>query len=153
MGMIVTMRTVARLETFFLRIAFWVSLILGALALLLTVSGLFSVLSYLVEQRTKEIGVRMALGASSQKVTQMMLAQTARPVIYGLLAGAGLAATLATVLLATPAGAMIAEIVHVTDPVAYAASLIVIIAACLLAAWIPATRAARVDPMQTLRQE
>ena len=122
MGMIVTMRTVARLETFFLEIAFWVSLILGALALLLTVSGLFSVLSYLVEQRTKEIGVRMALGASSQKVTQLMLSQTARPVIYGLLAGAGLAATLATVLLATPAGAMIGEIVHVTDPVAYAAA-------------------------------
>ena len=42
---------------------------------------------------------------------------------------------------------------HVTDPVAYAASLIVIVAACLVAAWIPATRAARVDPMQTLRQE
>jgi putative ABC transport system permease protein len=153
MGMIVTMRTVARLETFFLQIAFWVATILGALALLLTVSGLFSVLSYLVEQRTKEIGVRMALGASSQKVTQLMLSQTTRPVIYGLLAGAGLAATLATVVLATPAGAMIGEIVHVTDPVAYAASLIVITAACLLAAWIPATRAARVDPMQTLRQE
>ena len=53
MGMIVTMRTVARLETFFLQIAFWVSLVLGGLALLLTVSGLFSVLSYLVEQRTR----------------------------------------------------------------------------------------------------
>ena len=90
MGNIITMQTVARLETFFLEIAFWVSLILGGLALLLTVSGLFSVLSYLVEQRTREIGVRMALGASSQKVTQLMLAQTTRPVMYGLIAGAGL---------------------------------------------------------------
>jgi ABC-type antimicrobial peptide transport system permease subunit len=152
MGMIVTMRTVARLEQFFLQIAFWVSLILGGLALL-TVSGLFSVLSYLVEQRTKEIGLRMALGATSQKVTQMMLAQTTRPVLYGLLAGAGLAAVLATVVLATPAGALIGEIVRVTDPVAYAASLIVIVAACLLAAWIPASRASRVDPMKALRQE
>lgn len=70
-----------------------------------------------------------------------------------MLAGAGLAATLATVLIATPFGAFITKIVHVTDPVAYAASLILIIAACLVAAWIPATRAARVDPMQTLRQE
>jgi ABC-type lipoprotein release transport system permease subunit len=120
---------------------------------LLTVSGLFSVLSYLVEQRTKEIGVRMALGATSQNVTRLMLSQTTRPVMYGLLAGAGLAATLATVLIAMPAGALITEIVHVTDPVAYAASLIVIVAACLLAAWIPATRASRVDPIQTLRQE
>jgi predicted permease len=153
MGSIITMRTVVRLETLFLQIAFWVSVILGALALLLTVSGLFSVLSYLVQQRTREIGVRMALGASSQKVTQLMLSQTARPVGYGLLAGAGLAATLAAVVLASPFGAMIGEIVHVTDPVAYAASLVVIIAACLFAAWIPATRAARVDPMQTLRQE
>ena len=153
MGMIVTMRTVARLETFFLQIAFWVSLVLGGLALLLTVSGLFSVLSYLVEQRTKEIGLRMALGATSRKVTQLMLAQTTRPVIYGLLAGVGFAISLATVLIATPAGAIISEIVHVTDPVAYGASLLVVVTACVLAAWIPATRAARVDPMQTLRQE
>ena len=153
MGMVVTMRTVARLETFFLQIAFWVSLVLGGLALLLTVSGLFSVLSYLVEQRTREIGVRMALGASSQKVTQLILSQTTRPVVYGLLAGVGLAASLATILIAMPAGATISEIVRVTDPIAYVASLLVIVAACLLAAWIPATHAARLDPMQTLRQE
>jgi predicted permease len=153
MGMIFTMRSVARLETLFLQIAFWVSLILGGLALLLTGSGLFSVLSYLVEQRTREIGVRMALGATSQKVTQLILAQTTRPVMYGLTAGAGLAAALATALLSTPFGAFISEIVHVTDPIAYAASLLAVVAACLLAVWIPATRAARIDPMQTLRQE
>ncbi len=153
MGMIATMRTLARLETFFLQIAFWVSLVLGGLALSLTVSGLFSVLSYLVEQRTREIGVRMALGASSQNVTRLILAQTARPVVYGLLAGVGLAASVATILIAMPAGATINEIVHVTDPIAYVASLLVIVAACLLAAWLPATRAARLDPMQTLRQE
>lgn len=153
MGQIITLRTVARLELFFLQIAFWVSVILGGLALLLTVSGLFSVLSYLVEQRTKEIGVRMALGASSQKVTQLMLAQTARPVVIGLVAGAGLAASLATLLLSSEAGAMISQIVRVTDPVAYVASLLVIVAACMLAAWIPARSAARVDPMKTLRQE
>ena len=153
MGMIMTLRTVARLETFFLKMAFWVSVILGGLALLLTVSGLFSVLSYLVEQRTKEIGVRIALGASSHKVTQLMLAQTARPVLFGLLAGAGLAASLATLVLASEAGAMISEIVHVYDPVAYLASLVVIVVACLVAAWIPASRAARIDAMKTLRQE
>ncbi len=153
MGLIMTMRTVARLETFFLQIAFWVSLVLGGLALFLTVSGLFSVLSYLVEQRTKEIGVRMALGASSQRVTRLILAQTTRPVVYGLLAGVGLAAALATILIATPVGATITQVVRVTDPIAYLASLFVIVAACLFAAWLPATRAARLDPMQTLRQE
>ena len=153
MGLIVTMRTLARLETFFLQIAFWLSLVLGGLALLLTVSGLFGVLSYLVEQRSREIGVRMALGASSRNVTRLILAQTTRPVGYGLLAGAGLAASLATILIASPAGATMTEIVRVADPMAYAASLLVIVAACLLAAWIPAARAARLDPMRTLRQD
>ena len=79
--------------------------------------------------------------------------QSARPVLVGLVAGAGLAALLATLVLASEAGAMISGIVHVTDPVAYLSSLLVIVVACLLAAWIPASRAARVDPMKTLRQE
>jgi ABC-type lipoprotein release transport system permease subunit len=95
----------------------------------------------------------MALGASARSVTHLMLAQTTRPVIAGLIAGAALAATLAAAVLATPVGALISQIVHVTDPVAYLASLGVIVAACLFAAWIPAARAARVDPMRTLRQE
>jgi predicted permease len=152
MGTIITMRSVARTETFFLQTAFWVSLMLGGLALLLTVSGLFSVLSYLVEQRTREIGLRMALGASPRTVMQLVLGQTTRPVMTGLIAGAALAAALATAVLATPFGALISQIVHVTDPVAYLASLGLIVAVCLLAAWIPAARAAKVDPMRTLRQ-
>ena len=153
LGMIVTMRTVARLEKMLLTIAFTVAVGLGSLALLLTVSGLFSVLSYLVEQRTREIGVRMALGASSRAVMRLMLAQTARPVLYGLAAGAGLAATLATVLLLTPFGAFISQIVHVTDPVAYLVSVLIIIAACVAAAALPAAGAARLDPMRALREE
>ncbi len=153
LGNIITMQTLARIETLFLQMAFWVSLILGGLALVLTVSGLFSVLSYLVEQRRREIGVRMALGATSQHVTRLMLAQTARPVTYGLIGGAGLAAALAAAVLATPMGAYMSQIVHVGDPVAYGSSLVVIVAACLVAAWIPAARAAKIDPMRTLRQE
>jgi putative ABC transport system permease protein len=75
------------------------------------------------------------------------------PVGQGLLAGVGLAASLATVLISLPAAGPIAAIVHVTDPVAYASSVFVIVAACVLAGWIPARRAARLDPMRTLRQE
>jgi ABC-type antimicrobial peptide transport system permease subunit len=147
------MRTASRTETYFLKIAFWLTVVLGGLALALTLSGLFSVLSYLVGQRTREIGVRMALGATTRDVTRLVLSQSIRPVGFGLFVGAGSAAALAVLLLATPAAATIGAIVQVFDPVAYVASLLIIIAACLLAASIPAARAARLDPAQALRQE
>ncbi len=150
---VATMRTLARMDTYFLQLAFWLTVALGGLALALTLSGLFSVLSYLVEQRTREIGVRMALGATTRDVTRLVVAQSIRPVGLGLLIGGVSAAGLAGLLLATPAAAAIGEIVDVLDPLAYAASLLIIIAACLVAASIPAARAARLDPTRTLRQE
>jgi predicted permease len=150
---VTTMRAAARAETYFLQIAFWLTVALGGLALALTLSGLFSVLSYLVEQRTREIGVRMALGATTRDVTRLVLSQSIRPVGFGLFIGGGSAAGLATLLLATPAAATIGQIVHVFDPVAYAVSLLIITAACLAAASIPATHAARLDPTRALRRE
>jgi hypothetical protein len=149
---VTTMRTLARMDTFFLQVAFWLTVVLGGLALALTLSGLFSVLSSLVEQRTKEIGVRMALGATTRDVTRLVLSQSTRPVGFGLFIGGGSAAGLAALLLATPAAATIGEFVHVLDPAAYAVSLLIIIAACLVAAAVPATRAARLDLTRTLRQ-
>jgi putative ABC transport system permease protein len=118
----------------------------------LTVSGLFSVLSYLVEQRTKEIGVRMALGATTMDVVRLVLSQSLRPVGVGLMLGAILSATASGLLLAT-LGRSIGQIVRVLDPVAYSTSLLVILTTCLAAAAIPATRAARLDPTRTLRQD
>jgi predicted permease len=153
MGQILTMRTMARLETYFLQMAFWTTLILGGLALSLTVSGLFSVLSYLVEQRTKEIGVRMALGATSKDVVRFVIAQTSRPVIAGLVGGASLVLALATLLLSIPTAGLIGDIIQVLDPIAYVSSLLFIVAACLLAAAIPAARAAKVDPVRSLRHD
>jgi putative ABC transport system permease protein len=119
----------------------------------LTLSGLFSVLSYLVEQRTREIGVRMALGATALDVTRLVLSQSLRPVVVGLVFGGGSAAGLSALLLATPAADIIGQMVHVLDPVAYVTSLLIIMAACLAAASIPATRAACLDPTRTLREE
>ena len=153
MGQVVAFRTLATMETYFLKVAFWVTLVLGALALMLTVSGLFSVLSYVVEQRSKEIGVRMALGATARDISTLVVRQLVRPVAIGLTIGGGLSAALAIVLLAIPAAAQITAIVHVGDPVAYAASLSCIVVACACAALVPALRAARVDPWETLRQE
>jgi ABC-type antimicrobial peptide transport system permease subunit len=84
---------------------------------------------------------------------RLVLSQSIRPVGFGLLIGAGSAAALAKVLLATSGAATIGQIVQVLDPVAYGTSLLIIMAACLVAASIPATRAARLDPTLTLRQE
>jgi predicted permease len=150
---VVTMRTVAGAETRLLQIAFWLTVVLGGLALTLTLSGLFSVLSYLVEQRTREIGVRMALGATPRDVARVVLSQLIRPVGFGLLIGGGSAAGLAGLLLATPAAATIGKIVHVLDPVAYAVSVLIIVAACLTSVLIPATRAARLNPTRALRHQ
>ena len=129
------------------------AVILSTLALALTVSGLFSVLSYLVEQRRMEIGVRMALGATPRNIVSLVLSQSMRPIAIGVLAGGGLAAVTAIVLLSTPAAETIGAVVRAFDPLAYAVSLTVIIATCLFAALLPARRAAAIDPIATLRAE
>ena len=153
MGEVGTLQALASSETYLLAIPFWLTLVLGGLALLLTLSGLFSVLSYLVEQRTKEIGVRMALGATRGSVAALVLRQSARPVGIGLLVGGGFTATLGGVLLATPAAEQIGSTVRLFDPVAYAVSLLAIVVACACAALIPALRAAGIDPIGALRQD
>jgi predicted permease len=153
LGEVVTLRTIAGLQTTLLQVAFWVTVVLGGLALVLTVSGLFSMLSYVVEQRAQEIGVRMALGATTRNVVQLVLLQSLSPVGIGLVAGGGLAAALAVVIMASSAASEIGNIVHVLDPVAYGASLLVIVASCVLATLVPALRAARIDPIATLRKD
>jgi len=148
---IVTLRTIGRMATYFLQIAFWLTLVLGGLALALTLSGVFSVMSYLVEQRTKEIGVRMALGATARDVARLVLGQTARPVGVGLVVGAALA--LATSILLLTNLELIGSIVRLLDPIAYVGGLLIIILACAFAAWVPTMHAARIDPMKSLRHE
>ncbi|HLG54139.1 MAG TPA: ABC transporter permease [Vicinamibacterales bacterium] len=150
---VMTLRTLTGMQTYLLQSAFWVTIVLGGLALVLTVSGLFSVLTYLVEQQAKEIGVRMALGAATKHVAGLVLTQSIRPVGIGLAAGIGLAGAVATVLMATPAAAQIRESVDVFDPVAYIASALVIATASLIAVSVPTLRAARIDPMATLRKD
>ena len=153
LGEVVTMRTVAALPVYILRFAFAIAVVLGGLALVLTVSGLFSVLSYVLAQSSKDIAIRMALGATTRRVAELVLAHVMRPVGFGLLAGCGLAAAVATLLLATSAAADIGRVVRVLDPVAYAAGVLVIVAASLAAAGLPAIRAIRLDPIVTLRNE
>ena len=148
-----TMQWITRIEAQLLRLASGFTISLGVLALVLTLSGLFSVLSYLVEQRHREIGVRVALGATPRDVTRLVLLQSIWPVGIGLLTGSASAAALAKLLITTGGAETVGHIVRVLDPVAYTASLLFIIAACLAAASIPATRAARLNPALTLRQQ
>ena len=153
LGGIRTMRAMTGMQTYVLGVAFAVTVALAAIALALTLSGLFGVLSYLVEQRRKEIGVRMALGATTRSVARLVVAQSLVPVGGGLLAGGGLAAVLALVLMSLPIASLVAHIVQVFDPFAYGASLLVISVACVAAALIPAVRATQIDPIAALRQD
>jgi predicted permease len=152
-GQVGTLVSVTRMVTYFLNVAFWLTVVLGGLALTLTLSGLFGVLSYLVERRTREIGIRMALGAASSDVTRLILGQTAAPVGVGIAIGAVTAVGLASALLAAPAAAGLAAVVHVLDPLAYLGAIAMVVVACLAAASIPAARASRLNPTTALRQE
>jgi predicted permease len=152
LGAISTMRNIARAQTYVLGIAFWVAVVLGGLALVLTVSGLFSVLSYLVEQRAKDIGVHVALGATTRDAARLVLSQLLRPVCIGLVTGVGLAAVVATVLMAV-SDAEVGTLIKVFDPAAYTSGVLIIVVSCALAATVPALRAAGIDPIATLRQD
>jgi len=152
-GEIIPLRELARMEANILAIPFWLTFALGALALFLTLSGLFSVLSYLVERRRREIGVRMALGATRRRIGALVLAQTARPVGVGLILGSCFPAAVGAALLATPLAAQIGQTVRLFDPLAYAGGLLCVVAACVLAALVPVLRAGRVDPIGALRQD
>jgi len=119
----------------------------GVVALLLATAGVFGVMAYSVSRRTREIGVRVALGACSRDVLTMILSQGMRTIVIGIAIGiAGslaLTRTLSSLLFGITA----------TDPLTFAAVIAFLIATALLACYIPARRATKVDPMVALRYE
>jgi ABC-type antimicrobial peptide transport system permease subunit len=124
--------------------------LLGAasgVALILGLVGIYGVISYVVSQRTREIGVRMALGATAPSVRGMIVRQgallAAGGVALGLLAAGAMSSIMASLLYG----------VEATDPLTYASVAVVLIAVSILASWIPAARAAGVDPSRALRSE
>ena len=121
--------------------------LLGGSALLLACLGIVGLVAYSVSQRTKEIGIRMALGARATQVLSAVLGQLTRPVVLGLAAGVVGAALVAQLLRRELYG------VSHLDPVAYAAAICVFSLAVVLAALGPARRALRVDPLMALRDE
>lgn len=150
---IITLRGQSRIEVYLLGLGFWVAVVLAGLALAFTLSGLFSVLSFVVEQRRKELGIRMALGATARNIAGIVLSGLLRLVGGGLAVGAALAAALTWILLSTPLASLAAGAVHVFDPLAYLGSAVCIAIASLFAAWLPAHRATRIDPIATLKED
>jgi ABC-type antimicrobial peptide transport system permease subunit len=119
----------------------------AALAMILASVGIYGVISYIVGQRTHEIGLRMALGAQKLDVLRLILGHGARLVLTGIVIGIGGALVLTRVM------ASQLFMVSNTDPLTFIAVSTVLVLVALLACYIPARRAAKVDPMVALRYE
>ena len=130
-----------------LRMGATMAAIQGAIGLLLAILGLYAVVSYGVTSRTREIGVRMALGATSRNVVQLVAREGLRLTLIGLIIGLVLALGLSFGLSRVVFG------VHPFDPIAFPAVIFALIATAALACWLPARRATKVDPMTALRAE
>ena len=124
-----------------------ISSAIGMIALVLTLIGIYGLLSYLVAQRTREIGIRMALGASAPIVVGQVLRQSLRYAVVGIAAGSVLALAVSKLFQS------VLVIVNTFDPAGYVFGSAVVLAVCLAAAWAPSRRAARVNPLEALRQE
>src|SRR4051812_29145983 len=132
-----------------LRAAAWVGGLLGAIALVLSISGLYGVLSYMIGQRTREIGIRMALGATGRAVVDLVVRQSLRLAGIGALIGTVIAALVMKAL----SSVVELDAVSLLAVTPFAVGLLLVLAATAVAAYQPARRATRVDPAETLRAE
>ena len=138
----------ARVSTFFqFRLFGWMFSIFGVIALLLASIGVYGVLAYAVSQRTQEIGVRMALGASRQNVFTLIVSHGARLAGVGILCGVVGAAAVTRVVTS------LLYNVSATDPISFIGTAAFLAFVALIASYLPARRATSVDPIVALRAE
>jgi ABC-type antimicrobial peptide transport system permease subunit len=121
--------------------------IAAAVALVLGVVGIYGVISYVATQRTREIGIRMALGAAERDVSRLFLRHGVTLAALGIVAGTGAAALLTRVMSSLLFG------VSALDPATYVLAAAGLGGTALLASYLPARRASRLDPAHALRQE
>jgi putative ABC transport system permease protein len=129
------------------RFNMWVMSVFGACALLLAAIGIYGLMAYSVEQRTQEIGIRLALGAQGAQVKNMVVLQGMTLALVGVAIGLGAAFGLARLIAAFLFG------VTARDPLVFAGTPLLLALVALFAVWLPARRASRVDPIVALRYE
>lgn len=140
---------VLALQMFPLRVASWIGALLGAIAIVLSVSGLYGVLTYMLSQRTREIGIRMALGATSARVLRLVMRQCAQLAALGVTLGV----VVAFVVMKLLSSAIEMRNVSVVDAGAFLAAVVLVGGAAALAAYFPARRATRINPSRALRSD
>ena len=129
------------------RVMMWLLTSLGGLGLLLSALGVYAILDYAVARRTREVGIRMAMGAGRSQIRWLFLRHGVRLVANGLILGIAAAITAGIYTESLLYG------VKPTDPWAFIAVALLLAAVALFACWLPARRAAKVDPMAALRYE
>ncbi len=144
---VMTLDRLARMSLFPIRIVATLAAVLGAVAMPLAAMGIYGAVAFVVNQQTREIGIRMAIGATASRIVRYVTRQTVRWIITGLALGFGAA------MLVSRAIARLIFGVSGADPLTFLVVAFILGSVAYAASWVPARRASRIDPIVALREE